>query len=661
MIAPHPGRVLAHHLHHPVDDRLAAPAAFHVLHLVEQPVELRILVARLVLAVLGAVRPIEQEHEVFRVRIVGVPAEREHLGVAQADLLLKAVPVGGADLKLQVDLGELPAIPGEPRGILGPTLGGVQIENQRLPRLRVAPVRISRLGEKPSRGFDGLALRPAVDPVVHHRVVAPRLLAVAEDSRRQRPHSGDAAAVGEDRDEFLPVHRDRHRLAQPACALVRACVALAAAHHSVVEIEREIEGRRRDGSDQADPAILHLGGQRGVAGDADAHRLIEIVRADARRIVVALQKLVPERNALLLPGQHDALDEGHALAGVGEQPRRRVARRALGRIGLAAEIRIGLEHDAEVGVVLGQHERARADRIRIEGQVAPVVHGALRIEAVRFPRHRREERHRQPVHELRVLAPDANAVGIAVEGFHARELVSPQVDPGAAWVRGAVTFAVLGHQRFVVALQGHAQLLQADDVVGHVTVDGRHHSRMGEPLDLVDVVVRRQLPRAGLRKIRQPVLRAYLALGQREIRGLALVVFRKRGMRLIEDPLSNADVVLAVRDTVGRSVPREHASSRVEKARLRNLGRGGWDELVRPLEVMILQRSLVDLLDDVVFVRGIRLGRIQVLWPFDEEGVEDVFPALPGGIRIVPDAATAGERDRQECHERVSAAHRRKV
>jgi len=52
---------------------------------------------------------------------------------------------------------------------------------------------------------------------------------------------------------------------------------------------------------------------------------------------------------------------------------------------------------------------------------------------------------------------------------------------------------------------------------------------VGEPLDLVDVVVRHQLARAGLREIRELVLGADLALGQREIRRLAFFSFAKAG------------------------------------------------------------------------------------------------------------------------------------
>src|SRR5262249_8351726 len=113
-----------------------------------------------------------------------IPAEEEHLGVARAYLFLEAVPVGGADLELHVDPGELPAVPVETRGIIRPPVGRVEVEYERLPGLRVAPFGIARLGEKLARGRDALAPDLPLDAVVNDGVEACDVLAIAEDARR---------------------------------------------------------------------------------------------------------------------------------------------------------------------------------------------------------------------------------------------------------------------------------------------------------------------------------------------------------------------------------------------------------------------------------------------------------------------------------------------
>ena len=99
---------------------------------------------------------------------------------------------------------------------------------------------------------------------------------------------------------------------------------------------------------------------------------------------------------------------GSALAAVVEQSRRAVARLALAGIGLAVEVGVAFEHHATVGIVLGQHVRAGADRIPVERQVL-FAHSRLRVETIDLARHRREKRHRQPIDELRVLAEQRDA------------------------------------------------------------------------------------------------------------------------------------------------------------------------------------------------------------------------------------------------------------
>ena len=170
-----------------------------------------------------------------------------------------------------------------------------------------------------------------------------------------------------------------------------------------------------------------------------------------------------------------------------------------------------------VRVVLGQHVRPGADRPPVEREVAPLVHAALRIELVRLHRHRREERHREPVHELRILALDPHAVGVPVDDLDPGERKAAQIDPRQALVARAELRLVLLHQTGVLGLQRVRELLQPDDVLAHVAEDRRVHARVREPLDLVDVVLGRELARAGLREVRERELALDLVLGKVEI------------------------------------------------------------------------------------------------------------------------------------------------
>jgi len=92
--------------HHFVYELLALRRVVHVLHLLEQAVERRAAVVRGVFAVLAdlAVGAVEQEHEILRVGVIGVPAPLEYLRGALQHLVLETVVVGRADFQLHADL-----------------------------------------------------------------------------------------------------------------------------------------------------------------------------------------------------------------------------------------------------------------------------------------------------------------------------------------------------------------------------------------------------------------------------------------------------------------------------------------------------------------------------------------------------------------------------
>jgi hypothetical protein len=155
------------------------------------------------------------------------------------------------------------------------------------------------------------------------------------------------------------------------------------------------------------------------------------------------------------------------------------------------EVGILLQHHAAVGVVLRQIVGPGADRLPVEREVL-VGHAGLRVEHLGLPRHRRKERHRQPVDELRVLALDADAVGVAVDHLGAFEREIVQIQRRIGRVPG----------RF---LQRFAQRLQADDVLAHQAEDRRAELGIGQPLDLVHIIGRHQFARAAVLEIADAV------------------------------------------------------------------------------------------------------------------------------------------------------------
>ena len=77
--------------------------------------------------------------------------------------------------------------------------------------------------------------------------------------------------------------------------------------------------------------------------------------------------------------------------------------------------------------------------------------------------------------------------------------------------------------------------------------------------------------------------------------------------------------------------------------RLRQLRGGQRDQLIGPLQVVVLQRRLEDLAREERLVDGVGLHRIEVLG-LHERRVQDVGASLRARIRIVPDLAAAREK-----------------
>ncbi len=584
-------------------------------------------------------RTVEQEEHVLGVGIVRIPAEEEELRVALAHLVLKPVEVGRPHHELHAQLAELLGQPVRARLVAEPARRGVEIQDQRLAGLRVAPLRPARLGEQAARDVHPASARLAVVPFVDHRVDAGLALARAEHPRRDRAHRRHAAAVEEDGDELLHVQRHRHRLAQLARALP-PFPGVPAPHHRIEHVEAEVEDRRRHGRQQADAARLHLVGQADFAGAGHRHRLVEVVRRHARGIVVALQELVPVRDALPLAREDDLVDEGHGLAAVGQQASLSVRRLALAGVGIRAVIRVAHQHHARVGVVFHQHVRPGADRPPVQRQVA-LGHARLAEEAVGLRRHRPEERHRQPEQELRVGTLQRDAIRVAIDHLDTRQLEPGEIDPPR------VSLRLVG--------QPHLQLLQARQVFGHQLEDRRMQPRVRQALDLMHEIGSFQLTRAGLGKIAQPADLAQILGRHRQVARRAVIGTGKRRMRLVHHARADADLVDALRHPRRIGRVRQQAAGGIVAAQPRHLGGDARLQRVRPLQIVVLQRRLDDLVQEGRLVLAVGLHRIEMLGALGEGGVQDVLTALARRIGVVPYRPASAQQQQAGACERAES------
>ena len=162
------------------------------------------------------------------------------------------------------------------------------------------------------------------------------------------------------------------------------------AHDRVQHVEAHVEHGQVDRRAQHDPLRFHLVGQPHFSPAAVFDGLVETVRADSGQVVVALKELAPARDALLLQAEDRPVDERHGAPPVVQVSLPFVSRLPLFRVGLAAEIRVALQHHPQIRIVFGQHVRAGADRVPMQRQVA-LCHARLLVKYVRLPRHRCEK------------------------------------------------------------------------------------------------------------------------------------------------------------------------------------------------------------------------------------------------------------------------------
>ncbi len=198
----------------------------------------------------------------------------------------------------------------------------------------------------------------------------------------------------------------------------------------------------------------------------------------------------------------------------------------------------------------------------------------------------------------------------------------------------------------VLGLQCRREILQADDVLAHQTEDRRMEPRMGKALDLVDVVFRGQFARTGPGEIAQGIDILQIFPCQAVVQQVAAFGSRKGGMGLKQDPRADVDFVKRLRHAsrIGRHVP----AGGIHGARPWHPLRSQRNQNVGPLQVVVLQRRLVDLGIEFRFVLAVRLHRVKVLGTFGESAVENVLAAVLRRIGIVPLLTATTEESGQE-------------
>ena len=214
-----------------------------------------------------------------------MPAQAVDLLRALADLFLEAVPVGLAHLELdracRTACATSRAAPC-PR----PARGGVEIEDERGAGLGVPAFGVARFREGFFASASGLRLsRPSSQTWVTGFMAS-------RPSRAPKMPGGSGLCATMPR-PFRKI--DRYSSMSTAIEIAwRSLRALrASADHRILHVEAEVVHRRRDGGGELDAPLDHLRRGLGSAVDRDAHRLVEVLHADAGAVVVALQELVP--------------------------------------------------------------------------------------------------------------------------------------------------------------------------------------------------------------------------------------------------------------------------------------------------------------------------------------------------------------------------------
>ena len=295
------------------------------------------------------------------------------------------------------------------------------------------------------------------------------------------------------------------------------------------------------------------------------------------------------------------------------------------------EIGVALQHHTAVGIVLGQHVGAGAYRVPVERQVL-LGHAGLAVKTVCLARHRSKKGHRQPVEKLRILAVHPDAIRVAVDPRDAVERKRVEIQP------------LGGAPHFHRILQRCPEFLQPDNALRHRAENRRVQAWVCQSLDFVDVVVGGQFARPRALEISNLLDAAQCVAIQVGVVRLAAFVDGKGRMRLVADAWPDADFVVAEGDHLGRRIVQQFLARRVVIARDGDGLRRRWNQRVGTLQIVVLQRRLVDLPVEDVLILAIGAHGIKMLRTLGECRVQDILPALARRIRVVLLAAACGQQ-----------------
>ena len=116
----------------------------------------------------------------------------------------------------------------------------------------------------------------------------------------------------------------------------------------------------------------------------------------------------------------------------------------------------------------------------------------------------------------------------------------------------------------------------------------------------------------------------------------------ERRVRLETNAGPEFQLVDALRNALGRRIGRQVVAMLIEIARHRDGLDGGRHQLVWALEVVVLQRRLIDLSRESRLILGVGLGRIEMLRAVGKGRVQDIAPCVGARIRIVPCLPASG-------------------
>ena len=198
----------------------------------------------------------------------------------------------------------------------------------------------------------------------------------------------------------------------------------------------------------------------------------------------------------------------------------------------------------------------------------------------------------------------------------------------------------------LLRLQALANVAEADDVLLHQAEDRRMQSRVGQPLDAIDVVLGGQFPAVAPGEITEDIDGGKLRRAKGVIGVIAALAAGKSRMRLIAYARLDRDHIVGEGDLRRIGIVRKDAPLAVQIARLRHRVGCRGDQRIGPLQVVILQRRLVDLGREGDFVLAVGLHRVEMFRPVGERAVKDVPAPIRRRIRVVPCAAAGRQQQR---------------